>query len=142
MITSNNVLIAMMKRTNLRKLHSAIPKSVVTHIKPASNKAIIDSATIKHLERISLVDFANVRGIERLESAIDLAELITDVDTAGVEPLYSVLEEETLYLRPDVPVDPDNRDELLSLASLMDEDYYVAPQGNVPLSSDKTYERS
>ena len=93
------------------------------------------------LERISLVDFANVRGIERLEEAIELADIVTNVDTEGVEPLYSILEEETLYSRPDKPEPPNNRKELLSLSSVTEEEYYVAPQGNVPLSTQKTYDR-
>ena len=88
------------------------------------------------------MDFANVRGIERLEEAIDLAEKIVDVDTEGVEPLYSVLEDETLQLRQDVPAEiSNNRKSLLKLAVVTEEDYYVAPQGNVPLSSHKQYDR-
>ena len=88
------------------------------------------------------MDFANVRGIERLEEAIDLAERIVDVDTEGVEPLYSVLEDETLQLRPDVPAEiSNNRKSLLKLAAVTEEDYYVAPQGNVPLSNYKQYDR-
>ena len=102
---------------------------------------MIDQETIEHLERISLVDFANVRGIERLEEAIELADVITKVDTNGVEPLYSILEDETLYLRPDVPEPPNNRKELLKLATVTEEDYFVAPQGNVPLSIQKQYDR-
>ena len=88
-----------------------------------------------------MVDFANVRGIERLEEAIDLAQAVVDVDTRGVEPLYSILEEETLHLRPDVPEPPNNRRELLKMASVTEEEYFVAPQGNVPLSTQKTYDR-
>ena len=88
------------------------------------------------------MDFANVRGIERLEEAIELAEKIVDVDTEGVEPLYSVLEAETLQLRPDVPAEiSNNRKSLLKLAAVTEEDYYVAPQGNVPLSNYKQYDR-
>ena len=62
------------------------------------------------------MDFANVTGIDRLESAINLADRIRNVNTDGVEPLYSVLEDESLYLREDVAVKPVNRDALMSLA--------------------------
>merc|ERR1712098_564886 len=126
-------------------LHSAIPKVRVStkFAKKVtdSEESIIDSTTIEHLERISLVDFANVRGIERLEEAIKLADIIRTVDTTGVEPMYSVLEEETLYLRPDNYVETNSRKELLSLSSMTEEEYYVAPQGNVPLSTQNTYDR-
>lgn len=54
----------------------------------------ISEETIKHLERLSLVDFANQRGIARLEEAINFADKLEAVDTAGVEPLVTVLENE------------------------------------------------
>jgi len=120
-----------------RNLHRAIPS------KPPSNtivdksklppKTRIDSSTIQHLERVSLVDFANVEGIERLEAAITLADVIRTVDTAGVEPMYSVLENQTLFLRDDVAEEPNSRREMIKLATVSEEDYFVSPQGNVPL---------
>lgn len=132
----------LMFRRSTSSLHPSIPSSPVSSKFAASEKkTVIDQETIEHLERISLVDFANVRGIERLEEAIELADIITKVDTANVEPLYSILEDETLYLRPDVPEPPNNRKELLKLAAVSEEDYFVAPQGNVPLSIQKQYDR-
>ena len=106
-----------------------------------SKEPVIDSTTIEHLERISLVDFANIRGIERLEEAIKLAEIIRTVDTTGVEPMYSILEDQTLFTREDIPKDPNNRKQLMETASVTEEDYFVAPQGNVPLSMQKNYDR-
>ena len=129
-------------KRSMSSFHPSIPPSPVSSKFSASEKkTVIDQETIEHLERISLVDFANVRGIERLEEAIELADVITKVDTNGVEPLYSILEDETLYLRPDVPEPPNNRKELLKLATVTEEDYFVAPQGNVPLSIQKQYDR-
>ena len=131
-----------MFRRTASSLHPSIPSSPVSSKFAASEKkTVIDQETIEHLERISLVDFANVRGIERLEEAIELADIISKVDTTNVEPLYSILEDETLYLRPDVPEPPNNRKELLKLATVSEEDYFVAPQGNVPLSIQKQYDR-
>ena len=51
------------------------------------------------------MDFSNVEGIRRLEDAIDFADPIRQVDTEGVEPMYSVLEDkvEALRLREDTP---------------------------------------
>ena len=85
------------------------------------------------------MDFANVAGVKRLEEAVRLAEVITRVDTAGVEPLYSILEEESLRLREDIAEPPNNRNELMRLASCSDEDYFVSPQGNVPLTYQDKY---
>ena len=128
----------------VRNLHPAIPRLPVPSVfkRPEkSAKVIIDSATIQHLERISLVDFANVRGIERLEEAIELAEVIKSVDTTGIEPMYSILEDESLYIRDDVAEPPNCRKELMGIASETEEEYFVAPQGNIPLSSSKSYDR-
>ena len=123
--------------------HPAIPVSVTRSnykLREKSDRApVIDPATIEHLERISLVDFANVAGVRRLEEAVKLAEIVTRVDTTGVQPLYTVLEEETLRLRDDVVELPNNRRELMAMASLSEEDYFVAPQGNVPLSYHNKY---
>jgi len=42
------------------------------------------------------VDFDNEEGVRRIESAIAFANPIKDVDTSKVEPMYSVLDGETL----------------------------------------------
>ncbi len=42
------------------------------------------------------VDFANEEGIRRLEDAIGFAKPIQGVDATNVEPMYSVLDGETL----------------------------------------------
>ncbi len=48
---------------------------------------------IHHLERLALVDFGNKEGIDRLEAAIAFADQLESVDTTGIEPLYTVLED-------------------------------------------------
>lgn len=53
----------------------------------------IDAETIAHLERLSLVDCANKQGIETLEEAVAFADQILQVDTEGVQPLVTVLED-------------------------------------------------
>ena len=104
-----------MSRRSASSFHPAIPKVPTSPALPRNErKPVIDAPIIEQLERISLVDFANVRGIERLEEAIELANIVIHVDTQGVEPLYSILEEETLYLRPDNSEPQNNRKELLS----------------------------
>lgn len=59
----------------------------------APPKVNIDGETIALLERLSLVDCANKKGIETLEAAIEFADKIQQVDTTGVEPLITVLED-------------------------------------------------
>ena len=53
----------------------------------------IDLALVEQLERISLVEFNNEAGLVRLQEAVKLANQMHLVDTEGVEPLDSVLED-------------------------------------------------
>ena len=130
-------------RNSISGLHHAIPKKLPS--KPKEETVApkkISLEIIQHLERLSLVNFANSEGIERLEAAILLADKIKDVDTVGVAPLYTILEEKALFLRSDAPNGEDvDKRSLLRLASSTEEDYYTAPQGNVPLESSQSYNR-
>ncbi len=53
----------------------------------------IDDETIDHLERLSLVNFSNQAARERLTRAIHFANQLQLVDTTGVQPMASVLED-------------------------------------------------
>lgn len=48
-------------------------------------------------------------------------------------PLYTVLEDQQLQLRADTVTDGNCRDAILANASLTEEEYFVAPPGNIPL---------
>ena len=83
-----------------RLLNSKIPlepvvKSIEEHNLPPPTR--INQETIELLERLSLVDFANKKGIDRLEDAIRFADQIRVIDTAGVEPMITVLEDRSVY---------------------------------------------
>lgn len=52
-----------------------------------------------------------------------------------MEPLYTVLEDQDLYLREDIVNDGNCQDEILSNAKITEEDYFVAPPGNIPLEN-------
>lgn len=97
----------------------------------------IDSKMINHLERLALVDFGNEEGIDRLNKAIRFADQMMLVDTSGVEPMTSVLEDRALYLRPDDVTVTDSRRELLKLPKKTVEEYYVSPPGNIPLEKSR-----
>ncbi|KDR10286.1 glutamyl-tRNA(Gln) amidotransferase subunit C, mitochondrial isoform X2 [Zootermopsis nevadensis] len=121
---------------NARLLNSKIPPIPVVKLTDENNlppQTKINQETIELLERLSLVDFANKRGIERLEDAIKFADLIRGIDTSGVEPMISVLEDRTLYLRDDIVTEGNCRKEVMSNAAVTEEEYFVAPQGNIPL---------
>lgn len=95
----------------------------------------IDADTIALLERLSLVDCANKKGIETLEAAIEFADQIQQVDTSQAEPLITVLEDIPLRLRKDQVNEGDCKEDILKNATLIEEDYFVAPPGNIPLEA-------
>ena len=47
--------------------------------------------------------------------------------------MYTLLEDETLRLREDIVTEGDCREEILANAAKVEEDYFVAPPGNIPL---------
>ena len=126
----------------IRKLNSKIPaEPVQIEIPPEKlpKPTQIDDETIEHLERLSLVNFANIAGIRRLEEAIKFADQIRVVDTSNVEPLVNVLEDFPLVLRDDEVTEGNVRSAILQNAAVTEDDYFVAPPGNIPLKSSKSY---
>ncbi|XP_046658105.1 glutamyl-tRNA(Gln) amidotransferase subunit C, mitochondrial-like [Daphnia pulicaria] len=119
----------------LKKFSSAVPeKPIVLEREGETASVKIDSKTIEHLERLSLVDFANREGIRRLEEAIQFANQIHSVDTSAVKPLINVLYEEYIQsLREDCVTEGNIREEILSNATVTEEEYFYAPPGNIPL---------
>ncbi|XP_037012024.1 glutamyl-tRNA(Gln) amidotransferase subunit C, mitochondrial [Artibeus jamaicensis] len=93
----------------------------------------ITADVIKHLERLALVDFGSQEAVARLETAVAFADRLREVDTDGVEPMESVLEDRCLYLRSDNVVEGNCAEELLQNSRRVVEDYFVAPPGNIPL---------
>ncbi|XP_055533407.1 glutamyl-tRNA(Gln) amidotransferase subunit C-1, mitochondrial [Wyeomyia smithii] len=93
----------------------------------------IDEATVQLLERLSLVDLDSKEAHKTLEDSIEFASQILTIDTEGVEPLYTVLENQKLYLREDAITDGNIQQDVLKNAQLTEEEYFVAPPGNIPL---------
>ncbi|CAL8248523.1 unnamed protein product [Merluccius merluccius] len=88
---------------------------------------------VDKLERLALVDFRTREGLACLERAIRFADQLHVVDTSGVEPMDSVQEHRQLFLRGDVVTEGDCAEKLLQLSSTTEEEYFVAPPGNIPL---------
>lgn len=68
-----------------------------------------------------------------LEDSIEFASKILDIDTTDIEPLYTVLEDQPLQLRDDVVTDGNIQADILRNARITEEEYFVAPPGNIPL---------
>lgn len=88
------------------------------------------------LERLSLVEFANKAGIERLQEAIKFADTLKEVNTENVKPIFSVHDDDPkfgcIYMRED-KAEATNREDVTKNATKLLEDYFVAPPGNIPL---------
>ncbi|XP_030593592.1 glutamyl-tRNA(Gln) amidotransferase subunit C, mitochondrial [Archocentrus centrarchus] len=95
--------------------------------------AHIPADLVDKLERLALVDFRTKQGVACLEKAIRFADQLHAVDTTGVEPMDSVLEDRALHLREDAVIEGDCAEKLLQLSNSTVEEYFVAPPGNIPL---------
>ncbi|XP_054467318.1 glutamyl-tRNA(Gln) amidotransferase subunit C, mitochondrial isoform X2 [Anoplopoma fimbria] len=95
--------------------------------------AYIPADLVDKLERLALVDFRTKQGLACLEKAIRFADQLHVLDTSGVEPMDSVLEDTALTLRDDAVMEGDCAEKLLQLSKNTVEEYFVAPPGNIPL---------
>ncbi|XP_044131368.1 glutamyl-tRNA(Gln) amidotransferase subunit C, mitochondrial [Bufo gargarizans] len=116
-------------------LQSKVPQCPTWSMEPDTNTqdGHVSAEVIDHLERLALVDFRNQEGVERLERAIQFAGQLHNVNTEGVQPLSSVLEDRALYMRSDTVTAGNCTEHLLENAQTVVEDYFVAPPGNIPL---------
>ncbi|XP_040206096.1 glutamyl-tRNA(Gln) amidotransferase subunit C, mitochondrial [Rana temporaria] len=114
---------------------SKVPQNPTWRIEPEpqSQDSHVTPEVIDHLERLALVDFRNQEGVMRLQSAVNFANQLHSVNTDGIEPLVSVLEDRALYIRSDTVTSGSCSEKLLQNASSVVEDYFVAPPGNIPL---------
>ena len=74
--------------------------------------------------------FSNFReAVKVLEDSIDFASKIHNIDTDGVEPLYTVLEDYQLELREDKVTDGNIKEDVMKNAVKTEEDtYFIAPK--------------
>lgn len=126
---------------SLRNFSSKVPDKPVDIIDrfKLPPPTAIDKGTIEQLEKISLVNFETVEGIEIVEEAIRFADQLFLVNTEGVKPLTTVLDDTTLALREDVVTEGRCRCDILKNAKKTEDDYFVAPPGNIPLET-KSYD--
>ncbi|XP_054568704.1 glutamyl-tRNA(Gln) amidotransferase subunit C, mitochondrial isoform X1 [Eptesicus fuscus] len=123
------------------------PAAPEAHTHPPRERGRITGEVIEHLERLALVDFGSQEAVARLEKAVAFADRLRAVDTDGVQPMESVLEDSLvlprghlqllvcrcLYLRSDNVVEGNCAAELLQNAHRAVEEYFVAPPGNISL---------
>ncbi|XP_072271605.1 glutamyl-tRNA(Gln) amidotransferase subunit C, mitochondrial [Pyxicephalus adspersus] len=121
--------------TRFLSSQSKVPQNPTWRIEPETEAqdSHVTPELIDHLERLALVDFRNQEGVQRLQSAVNFANQLHHVNTDGIEPLDSVLEDRALYIRGDEVTSGNCSEILLQKAKSVVEDYFVAPPGNIPL---------
>lgn len=97
-------------------------------------KTRLDKNTIALLQKVSLVGQLDAKNVQTVEEAIEFADQILQVDTTDIEPLYTVLEDCPLRVRDDEVKEGYVLEDLLRNAAIVEEDYFVAPPGNIPES--------
>ncbi|XP_053691123.1 glutamyl-tRNA(Gln) amidotransferase subunit C, mitochondrial [Sabethes cyaneus] len=129
------------QQLNVKELKHPTKVPQKPHVSPLTGGVVpqrveIDEATVQLLERLSLVDLDSKEAHKILEDSIEFASQILAIDTEGVEPLYTVLEDQKLYLREDLVTDGNIQQDVLKNARITEEEYFVAPPGNIPLEQD------
>ncbi|XP_075973445.1 glutamyl-tRNA(Gln) amidotransferase subunit C, mitochondrial [Anticarsia gemmatalis] len=121
-------------QVSCRNLNSKIPATPVSTLENEHTAPVkVDRNTISLLERLSLVKYDTPEGVKILEDSITFANKILHINTDGVEPLYSVLEDKNLTLREDKITQGNCQKDILKNAAVKEDDYFVAPIGNIPL---------
>ncbi|KAK6184224.1 hypothetical protein SNE40_002075 [Patella caerulea] len=122
-----------------KHLHTKVPLvSTWNNLKNSENLPKVPKISkeqIDQLERLGLVELNNEEAVDRLTEAIKTANQLHVVDTEGVKPLDTVLENSAVYLREDEVTEGNCKKEVLMNAVKTEEDYFVAPPGNIPLKS-------
>ncbi|KAF2357648.1 Glu-tRNAGln amidotransferase C subunit [Trinorchestia longiramus] len=141
-ITHSNLLQIYFKRISVATGgSSAVPlvpsKSAPPH-QPATEPVTLH--LVRLLEKLSLVDVANAEGVRSLNYTISMADRLRSVDTTGITPLVSLLEDRSLKLgedRTEVQEESDRkRDSILACASDTLEEFYVVSPGNISYEPD------
>ncbi|KAI6207268.1 Glutamyl-tRNA(Gln) amidotransferase subunit C, mitochondrial [Aphelenchoides fujianensis] len=99
----------------------------------------LDAEMLTKLERLAGLRFRDQAEVDALREEIRLANRIFEVNTEGVEPLYSIVEERIdCPLREDEPVIPDQK-AVFANAPAHVEGFFVSPPANIPLPPNELF---
>jgi aspartyl-tRNA(Asn)/glutamyl-tRNA(Gln) amidotransferase subunit C len=90
----------------------------------------VDTATVRHiakLARLAMSDAEVEALVPELNNILGWVEQLSEVDTSGVEPLATVIEQK-LRLRDDVIDDGDVRDKVLANAPDAQHGFFAVPK--------------
>ncbi len=89
-----------------------------------------DDAMLQKLEKLSMLKIEEGRReemIEELEKIVGFVDILSELDTEGLDPSFSTLEGGT-PMREDIPKeDPEIRETILKNAPDVKDDYFVVP---------------
>ncbi|XP_017794498.1 PREDICTED: glutamyl-tRNA(Gln) amidotransferase subunit C, mitochondrial [Habropoda laboriosa] len=104
----------------------------VKHIHSYTPTTIIKQETINKIQQLSLLNFSNDYSLSILEATLIFTEdLRTTKINENIEPMYSPFEKELIPLRDDNVESNTSRQEVLKNASVLEEEYFVAPLKNI-----------
>ncbi len=90
----------------------------------------VDSATVRHiakLARLAMSDAEVEALVPELNNILGWVEQLGEVDTSGVEPLATVVDQK-LRLRDDIVSDGDYRDDVLANAPEAQHGFFAVPK--------------
>jgi len=97
-----------------------------------SDELPLSKEMLTKLEQLSALRFKSLEEIESVEEDIRLAQKVFEVDTTGVEPLYSIVEETiNCPLRNDDVTEDTSAKHALQNAPVVIEDFLVSPLANI-----------
>ncbi len=85
-------------------------------------------AKVAKLAKLRLDDDKVGRFADQMDGILAYMETLGELDTTGVEPLYSPVADEATPMRPDVAVKTFPRDKILANAPKTDGQFFIVPK--------------
>ena len=90
----------------------------------------VDTATVRHIARLARIAMSDAEIealVPELNNILGWVEQLGEVDTDGVEPLATVIDQK-LRLRDDVVTEGEQRDEILANAPGAEHGFFAVPK--------------
>ena len=111
------------KTPNLGKISNLITVQSIRHA--SDEKFPVDSKMLRKLESLSKLSFPDdQKSITFFKNNLEFVAKLDEVDTSGVEPMYSTMEDQELQMREDVP-EIQCLEGALRNAKIKEEDFFV-----------------
>ena len=113
------------KTPNLSKISNLKPLSIQSIRHTSDEKFPVDSKMLRKLESLSKLSFPDdQKSITFFKNNLEFVAKLDKVDTSGVEPMYSTMEDQELQMREDMP-EIQCVEGALRNAKIKEEDFFV-----------------